>query len=780
MQAKDSPAMTDFDAGTSTEKVRHTQWRKLSRKRRRTLIHRTLKRLEKEAKRKSVFVGMKDYSQVQSLVFSELPYNPNGHHCSCNCLDDVADDPELEVNGWNYGKYLKSSELGPLSRSEVDDTPLSFQGPDSEIMRQSTAESEREENRDDDSATKGIDDVDNTSLHSARKQHSSNGESFQHLHTESGRQTREGCYCERLISNSNKGRNSIDKHILKVGTRSRKECSNCQTVSNVMKSFRNLSTSRRISRAKDDGTLRSRIYALRQKLRHYSDLIEKNELLAVDNRVKRRLEVADKVQKKALGLSDKMKIMKVRESYYRNENKEMKGRLYTDSQEPEEESYSQKRIQKENNLWNIQAEGDQELEEDDEVGGLPSDMVDYLSPRKTARRLKENDLPALIEEDEENLRAVNSSDGRIERRLEIQEDDHLKTEPKSSDILIINHSDNEIEDKSSDSENDYIYKDDNDFAKSWPTYKHVSPKLGLWRHRHVDNEDKQKSKASISQQKSVIKLVHRLDSGLSFGPAGAEILQDESLVSSVKKVEEEEISNGYLPEEDYDIPLVERQRSFGNRIRDVIREEIYKKGHESLDESRKLENQENQDALEEEMHRRKSLLEENLAEFVDEARKKNVIVEGLLTDRDSSTPGVRTSSSENNYGVYDYDDSEAENFENARVKDQSTKTPELVDLSTLRTLAQKHQTLKSLRTLDEEMYKVNDGIDKLNKYRMMEAKARGLKDKEREADDVLPLSKHEQEYSIPDPINKKSMIEERMANNNKEIAQIDYNYDLLS
>ena len=773
MQAKDSPAMTDFDAGASTENVRHTQWRKLSRKRRRALVRRTLRRLEKEAKRKSVFVGMEDYSHIRSLVFSELPYNPNGHHCSCNCLDDVAVDPELEVNGWNYGKPLRGTGLGHLSGSDVDDVTLSGHSPDSEVMRQSSAQNEREESGSGDPATKGTDEVDNTSLHSAGNQLSNSGERCEDLNIEGGRQTREGCYCEKVISHGNRGRNSIVKQMFQVGAKPRKECSSCQKFSNVITRFRNLSANRRISLAKDDGTLRSRIYALRQKLQHYSNVIERSKFLAVDERVKRKLEVADRVQKAALGLSDRMKVMKVRESYYRNENKEMRERLYSESQEPEGESYAQMGIEKEKNLWSVQEEGDQELKEEDDVANMPSDMADNLSPKKTGWRLTESGLPALIEEDEENLRAVHSSD------------DRLKTEPKSYDILLINHSDNEVEDRSSavdddNSEDADNNEDDNDFAKSWPIYKHVSPKLGSWRHHHVGSEERQKSKADISEQISVIKLVHRLDSGLSFGQAGTEVLQDESLASRVNKVEDEKISNSYLPEEDYNIPLVERQRSFGETIRGVIRQEIYKKGHGSLDESRILESQESQDVLEEEMQRRKSILEESLTEFVDEARKKNEIVEGLLADRDGSTPGVRTSSSENSNDIYDYDDNESESSENARVKHQSAKTPELVDLSTLRTLAQKHQTLKSLRTLDEEMYKVDDGLAKLNKYRMMEAKARsGLQDRETEADDVLPLSKREQEYSIPDPINKKSMIEERIANNNKEIAKIDYNYDLL-
>ena len=781
MQTKDSPAMTDFDAGTGTESARHVQWRKLSRKRRRTLIHRSLRKLEKEAKRKSVFVGMEDYSHVQSLVFSELPYNPNGHHCSCNCLDEVVYNPELELYGWTYGKQLKSPGLDYLRSSGGDDTPLRHSSVESAVaIRSSATEDGKNETQEDDSVTMEKDQEESIS---SRKEPSSKLEEDRRQSRSEGTDTKQGCHCDQVVSRGNTSRNSITKHMIQMGASPGAMCQNCRNLLSAMNRLKNLPSNKRVSIAKDDGTLRSRIFALRQKLRQYNNVIQRNEYMAVQERVKRRLTIGDKLQKKALSLSDKMKIMKFRESFYWNKNKELEERLFADNQDIADGKQIRQGTEKGNyEIWRNQGAGNEELEEPDGISDLPSDGVGYMSPRKAGRRRKGNELPAVIEEEEEITRGVHTSDGRIEHCYGLQGDDQSKTEPKHYDILFINHSDSEVDGKSNEreesSEDSDNFEDDDDFARSWPTYKSDALKSGPWKYHPATNGKREKIKDVASEQDSIRRLVHRLDSGLSFGPADAEILQDEALVTSVNRVEEEKTSKSNLPEDDNGTPLVERQRSFGEAIRGVIREEIYKDRRiDSKDVSTVFENQERQDATDEEINRRRRILEENLSEFVEEAQQKNKMVEELFKDRDNASPDLRTSTGDSSNDIDDND--ENEDGEDVEFENNTAKRAELVDLTTLRTLAQKHQTFKSLRNLDEEMYQVSEGMDKLNKFRMMEAKARTVKDKDKEADEMLPLSQREQDFSIPDPINRKSTIEERIMDNKKTIAKIDYNYDLL-
>ena len=832
MNGKDSAALTDFDVGTDTEKARHTQWRRLSRKRRRTLIRRTLRKLEEEAERKSVFVGLDDYSHVQSLVFSELPYNPNGHHCSCNCLDEIIDDPELEVYGWNYGKLLKKSELGYYSDADNDDvllkdysvvdigtklisentlnlsksldeddlrtgrsepsTARSYMGGSLDMKADSNCDADKSDTftamsiRDrestlpmepdkleDNAATMTIDEYDNKSIVSSRKQLSSNGENCKHQRCGSERETRQGCHCNRVVSRRNTGRSSITSEMFKVGTSAKSVCSKCQNLLNVINKFRNLPSSRRLSLAKDDGSLRSRIFGLRQKLRHYDDLIQRNDNLTVQKKIKRKQTIGDKVQKNALSLSDCMKLMKVKESYYRSKSKDLEQRLSASNPDGRRSTIN---ASEESRSWKIQMEGDNELEERDSLGSngsgdlSPGQQINTFnrSPRKTGRRRLGNELPALLEEDEENMREIHSSDGRIEHSKNDDEFHKTKKENSPYDILFVNHSDNEVESKGKDdddydSEDSDGNEDNDDLVKSWPAYRRDSLKLDFWKIYDARKIGRRKSKADLSQEHSVRKIVHRLDSGLSFGSGDTEILHDESLISSVNKVEEEKISKGDLEEEEYHKPLVERQRSFGDIIRKVIRQEIQRKRSSSLDLTRKPARKD-EESLEQEIKRRRSINEENVKEFVNEAQKKMEIVEQRLIDKDN---GLIESLSGNMND--DYHD------ENNQIKNR----PKLVDLSTLRTLAQKHQTFKSLRNLDEELYEVSEGVDKLNNYRMKEAKARICKEKAMNGDDSVPLSKREEKFSIPDPMNKKSLLEDEIADNNKTIAKIDFHYDMI-
>ena len=820
MEAKESAAMTDFDAGTKTEKARHTQWRKLSRKRRRTLIHRSLRRLEKQAKKKSVFVGMEDYSHVQSLVFSELPYNPNGHHCSCNCLDEVVNSPELELSGWSYGKQLKSVESDEMSSSNS--------GRESGSNKMSAAEEGNIAMEGNSSIGAARYNNYNQTPLSPRKLRSMDSLS----RSEGGRQTREGCHCERVVSRGNNARRSINKHMFQAGMSPSTVCSNCQKVLDSMSMFRNLASSRRMSYAKDDGTLRSRIYALRQKLRHYNDLIERSQYLAVQEKVKRKLTVASRLQKKALMLSDRMKLMKVRESYFRSKNMQLKQRLHVDRQEVVDGGVQKGLENFSIDSWSMQAEGGKEGERKNETDSVQSygfgfhsprktgrkrieeeterkieaDNVSpyalgYHSPRKTGRKRIEEELPALVEEDEESSRDIHSSEGRIGDKHGTPAVEHLKKKPQSYDILFINHSDNEAGETSDDNyikesddtsedhdtdkddengENSNSNEYDNDqLAKSWPTENHDSLISDLRRHHRSQRGNKEKSKDDLSQEISVRKIVHRLDSGLSFGPADAETLQDPSLVSSISRVEEEKTSNSKISEDDCNKSLVERQKSFGDIIRAVIQEEISKKGSGSEDESRVGENQEKELAQKEEMKRRERLLEENLADFVEEAQKKREILESILNDRDSGIAEASALDIDNGNSEDERVMNETEDSNDSGSVENDMRRPKLVDLSTLRTLAQRHQTLKSLRNLEEEMYRVDKGIDKFNKFRMMEAKSNGLQEKDWEDDELLALSRTEQQYSIPHPINKKSMVEERIASNNETISKIDYNYDLV-
>ena len=850
MEAKESAAMTDFDAGTKTEKARHTQWRKLSRKRRRTLIHRSLRRLERQAKKKSVFVGMEDYSHVQSLVYSDLPYNPNGHHCSCNCLDGVVNSPELELNGWSYGKQLKSVESGEI--------PSSDSGKESSSNEMFAFEegSTAEEGH----SSIGVFKYENSNQFSESPRKLRSRDSLSR--GEGGRHTRHSCHCDSVVSRGNNARRSINKQMFQAGMSPSTVCSNCQKVLESIGMFKNLSSSRRMSFAKDDGTLRSRIYALRQKLKHYNDLIERNKYLAVQEKVKRKLSLASRLQKKALMLSDEMKLMKVRESYFRSKNIQLKQRLDAGHQEIVDGDI-QKEFEKFSiDLRSIQAENGKETEGKKETDNVSSYGLGYHSPRKTGRKRIEEELPALIEEDEESVRCIHSADGRIEHKLEGQAVKQLKKEPKSYDILYINHSDNEVEETGDDNyikesddttkyndvdkdvdngenSNNYEYYGDHDakswpsenhdslfsdlrryhrsqrddnyieesddrrkyndtdkdddngensdnnenygdhFAKSWPTEYHDSFISDLRRHHRSQRGNRKKSMDDISQEISVRKLVHRLDSGLSFGPAAAETLQDPSLISSISRVEEEKISNSKISEDDYNKPLVERQRSFGDIIRAVIREEVSKKGSRSAEERGVKEDQEKELAQKEEMERREKLLKENLADFVEEAQKKRDILEGILSDRDSGIADARALDIEDGSSEDECIMNESEDSNDSGLVNKDMKRPKLVDLSTLRTLAQRHQTLKSLRNLEEEMYQVDKGTDKLNKSRMMEAKSNGLKEKDWESDELLAPSRTEQKYSIPHPINKKSMVEERIASNNKTISKIDYNYDLV-
>ena len=882
MNSKELPGMTDFETGADSGMTRHSQWRKLSRKRRRTLILRSLRRLEKEAKRKSVHVGLEDYSHVQSLVLSDLPFNPNGHHCSCNCLDDVKNDPELEVNGWNYGKLLKKAGSDDYHDLERDDLFLRSSN-DSEISTsangrgldgqrsipstgrsymsgyfdlktgssngldqsgtesvpmtasvalngQSRGDDDRMRNDGDDTryqespqkqiSAHGDGDKDSkifslsssrkesraacnmrcnasdekmkrdeieqySNLSSPRKQCSSHCGSCRHFKSGSmtGR-SRQGCFCKSIVSRGNNGRASVTSDMMKVGLLSRSVCSRCQNLFNLIDSFRNQSAGRRISLAKDGGSLRSRIFGLRQKLRHYNDLIERRDYLAVQERIKRKLTIGDQLQMKALNLSDSMKLMKIQQSLYRGKNMELQKRLSEDDQGSTE--YDWQNEKEGDEKWKKQlATRDKEMEE----GKMPEnfEQEDSMfatanafnrSPRKAGRRLAEKELPTLQEEDEENLRETHSSSGRIEHNKKVTRT--KKERRESYDILFINHSDNEVEgqnvngeestynEHTSDDDDDHHHDSDDDgddddiLMKSWPAYKSNSLKLYLWKQDYANGKSRNWKEADLAEKVSVRRLVHRLDSGLSFGSTETGILKEDSLKDSINKVEEEKAVKGNLPESEYYKPLVERQRSFGQVIREVIRQEVQKKGTDRLHGSRTSEDESEKSKW------RESVKEENVKELTIEAQEKRERLEKNLSERDS---GVEELKRLTNEGGFDKDD------QNSLKK--KSKKPKLIDLSTLRTLAEKHKTLKSLRELDEEMYEVGKGVDKLNNYRMKESSARIMKRNDTRNDHYLPLSKEEVKYSIPDAMNRKSVIKNEIADNNKSIAKIDFSYDLV-
>lgn len=825
LNAKDSPAMTDYDVGTDNEKARQRQWRKLSRKRRRNLILRSLRKLEKEAEDNAVYIGLDDYSHVQSLVFSELPFNPNGHHCSCNCLDEIQDDPELEVYGWNYGKLLKNSDHGYDSDDENDDVLLSNYGTlSTPAERQVTSIFETEvdlktagseqhsarsymggsldlkpissigdEIHDDvlgssrsilsrglSTGRSELQDGMETSEYDRRIVSSHRGLASSHYENEKGRRResrkkrRPSCFCSGVVSRAKTGRSSITSEMMRAGTSARSVCSKCQNLLDIINNFRNLPSSRRLSRAKTDGSLRSRIFGLRQKLRHYNDLIERKEYLTVQEKVKRKLTIGDQLQRKALGLSDSLKLMKIKESYYRSKNIDLQHRLTTNSQD-EDSDYELDEEEK------LKANPEEEksggiIPESSGLGDNNSFLTNNTfnrSPRKTGRRRKDNELPALLEEDEESIREQHSSEGRIENSVKGTQENE---DQNSYDILFVNHSDNEVEgpNKNDEDTQDSEESDDEDLTKSWPAYKRNSLKLNFWRDYDAKKKDR---RASIALRK----LVHRFDSGMTFGSSEMAVFNDDSLMSSLSKIDEEKSSKGILSEDDYYKPLVERQKSFGDAIRDVIRQEIRKRTGSSV-ASEKLEDEqdsEDEDALEKEKKRKKSIHEENIKEFVEEAKRKKEIVEQQLQDKDSGIAELRriTDGEEDGNESGSPDEFHNRLGLNDRMNPSRTK---LVNLSTLRTLAEKHKTLKSLRNLDEEVYEVGQGIDKLNNYRMKDAYAKVSKQEAKEGNnDIIPLSDNEKKFSIPEAKNRKSIIEDEIANNKKKIAKIDFQYDMV-
>ena len=831
LKSHESPSMTEYRLQSGTEKARHVQWRKLSRKRRRKLISRTLKKLEREAKRKSVFVGLDDYSHVKSLVFSELPYNPNGHHCSCNCLDDVTEDPELEVYGWNYGKMLRRVEEEGLENDaddeEGDDVALSDYG--ATLSGWGTAESRQVTSEGVSTTNKGSNDEGahsarsfmggslglkfdsaRSSNHDDNEMFRSNSESVKSTRKSIGstasnrnvksRSIHKGCLCDRLVSRGSVARRtSIASATSKLGMSPRIVCSKCKHLHSVINNFKQLNNGRRISLAKDDGSLRSKIFGLRQKLRHYNDVIDRSDYLSMQQKVKRRKTIAEMQQKQALGLSDEMKLMKVKEMIYRSKNEELRKRLDGEESDNEKERAEIFRDAAKAEM----DEGENRIRRLDVRKGF---MTGPYS-RKGIRNRRENTLPALLEEDEEQIRETHSASGRIERRKH----NGFEEDRTSFDLLFINHSDNEVEKETADDTDD----DNDDLSRSWPIYKRDSKQMDIWRF-NIDEIDEE-SVRSLPSQTTVItktereidpvkRLVHRLDSGLSFGVSSPsrEII-DETFVETKTRIDNEKLSGFVLEESEYYKPLIERQKSFGEEISSVIDEEIDRIANLSVEKKvlrsdTLLESGQRKELLNDEAD--KGLLvddeivggnveggESDDAEVIEIEFKR---LSGIISefDEESGRPGgekVDEGGLKGDAGEMELKNALSNREYSFKLGGMLHYAPgqKLVDLTTLRTLAQKHQTLKTLGRLDEELYKVSTGADKLNTYRKKTAHADILNEGTYKAvertkeEDAVPLSAREKKFTIPDPINKKSIIETEIAKNEEVISKIDFKYDMI-
>ena len=844
-------SMIQLGVETDTTPARHTQWRRLSRKRRRTLIKRALRKLEQEAGEKSVRIGMDNYSHVESLVYSELPFNPNGHHCSCNCLDEVRDDPELEVYGWNYGRLLKSSEQGYYGDNEEDgddvllseySATLAFGSPEKGPIR--TGRSTRKsffdsmdgydaQNMGDDTARssmggslelkrgsettavqesqrKGMTDGSSLSIYSFAN-HKGSTETvseavteridldkektfrsiYSNLDTGASRNksraaSKKGCYCDKLVVGSKTARRSIASGMSRFSSRT--ACSKCQHFLSAVDNFRHLNSSRQITLAKEEGLLRSKIFGLRQQLKHYNDIIRKNDYLTIQSKVKRKLQIRDAQQKKALMLSDNLKLMKVEELLYRNNNEILKERL------AEEEGSTE--------AGDTLGEEETGEEYDQNFNFTFKQSGFNRSPRKTGKSHRGTGLPAVMEEDEEDIREGHSSNVKLP--VNSVENHGVPAFDKSYDILFINHSDNEAECKSgnyTDGDDNYDDEDGEDvFMRTWPAYKRDSLKLGFWR---VDGRDSVASNKTVKLNKPikadpVRRIVHRLDSGLSYGISSAEseLVADESFLEIKAKIDEQKISGSYLPEDEYYKPLVERQRSFGDIIKNVIKKEIARRASDAsgktVNEGHMSGDEEIKDKLKKEITRRRSLsqTEDDHKDLVEEAEKKNEkLLQELRENYDKGTNDVAEDASSASTPLKKISEKAEERKHEEEMGDEdigeAVKMPKpgrFVDLSTLRTLAQKHQTLRSLGRLEEEEYKLSSGVEKLNTYRKSEAKAR-VKSQESQqgyhVDTELPLSAKEKKFSIPAPQNKQSKLEEKIAENEKKISRIDFEYDMM-
>eukprot|EP00795_Rhopilema_esculentum_P012349 gene12349-3000_t len=848
-------SMIQLDVETDTTTTRHTQWRRLSRKRRRTLIKRALRKLEQEAGEKYVRIGMDDYSHVQSLVYSELPFNPNGHHCSCNCLDEVRDDPELEVYGWNYGRLLKSSEQGYYGDNEEDrddvllseySATLSALGsPEKGLIK--TERSSRKsffesmdgydaQNMGDDSArsTMGgtlelkpgseatavqesprneMTDASRFSIHSFAN-HNGSPETVSEAVTEridldkektfrsiySSRDTgrsgisrnksrtgsKKGCYCDRFAVGSKTTRRSIASGMSRLSSRT--ACSKCQHFLSAVDNLRHLNSSRQITLAKEEGLLRSKIFGLRQQLKHYDDIIQKNDYNTIQSKVKRKLQIRDAQQKKALLLSDNLKLMKVEELLYRKNNEILKERL------AEEGGSSQA----------DDALGEEETgkEYDQNFNFTFKQSGFNRSPRKTGKNHRGTGLPAVMEENEEDVREGHSSNRK--RPINYVENHAVPSFDDPYEILFINHSDNEAESKSknyTNGDNNYDDEDGEDiFMRTWPAYKRDSLKLGFW---GADGRDSVASIKTVKLKKPVKadpvrRIVHRLDSGLSYGISSteSELVADESFLEIKDKIDEQKISGSYLPEDEYYKPLVERQRSFGDIIKNVIKKEIARRASDdsgkTVNAGHMFEDEEIKDKLKKELTRRRSLsqIEGNHNDLVEKAEKKNEkLLQELRENYGKGANDVTEDASSVSTPLKKISEKSEERKHEEEMGDEdigeSAKMPKpgrFVDLSTLRTLAQKHQTLRSLGRLEEEEYKLSSGVEKLNTYRKSEARARVQSQESQQGyhvDTELPLSAKEKKFSIPAPQNIQSKLEEKIAENDKKISRIDFEYDMM-
>eukprot|EP00794_Sanderia_malayensis_P005260 gene5260-5924_t len=885
-------------------KPRHVQWIKMSKKRKRKLIQRNLKALEKKAKKKSLHLGLDDYSHVESLVYSQLPFNPNGHHCSCNCLEEFERAPDIGINGLSFSKGIDA-----LRREETSDN---------------------------------VGTVDGISGRDSEQGFSTCGSS--NIIRGSGASMRVGEGKKSFATDS--------------GVRSRQTCSKCKYAScgNNNRKLSQPNDGSRLISAKQDGSLRSKIFALKQKIREYTEEIDYRDRVSVQAVVNRKYSMAERQQLEALKLSDELRALKVKEMFYRKENKELKqrvggkdgdARLGNDGGDETGGAIESANSRNDNDNDGLENElaceswlrssnsssfGRAVIQSVEEVNGCDVNgkgrtgkgLSTYSSqsdngpnPRAPGMQL----LPALIEEEEDTVHSV--AEGRAWRNFGLSyeqksasydilwinrcdnDDDYedysdddedeltmtwpmlqkneasfsfplgelegerpiaitksvlyesdsddltplqllpdlieedvmhsivedvalrnvgLSSEQKSAsyDILWINHSDN-------DDYEDFNDDDKDELSKTWPMLgknqaRFLSP-LEEWKgERHRAVTDSAIVKADTENLTPVQRLVHRLDSGLTYGvsTSSADLIR-ESLVGVKEKIDSQVLAGSQLSEDEYYRPLHERQAKLGEAITKTIREEIARKGNLVLERQNVLATDAELDRedswLQDEVKRRRDLVsdERNIELFVreaerrEEAMKHEIKARSLVSPERSRKHEWEAESGEeetSDHGSIDRnlshthqektkekkDDNEdggggegkinAHKFANIAGKKHVVPDAKMYQLSTLKTVAQKHQTLRSLARLDEDLYTVSNGVEKLNKYRKKHVKAKIIKEAVEERDpidetDAIALTRKEKIFSIPSPMNSKSLVESDMADNDKMISRLDFKYDML-
>ena len=300
-----------FRINSGTGGPRHKQWSKLNMKRKKRLVRTKLNQLERKVGMSSRQLKIDDFSHVVSLVYSELPYNPNGHHCSCNCLEEFNNDIGLVVSGQTVGKVLH--ERGSLPRSLVN------------------AESLSELNYSDVSKQENIDQDGESFIENgiSRKKCACEFSNCIAYHIQykcdisSSADSERKCSCSSSCTKCNAKHFSNAAGNRKLSTfslHSKAETStNCNDpYCNKCNAVDKAEQIDRVIKARQRGSLVSQMLGLKHQYHNFSEKIDTKEYMTIQAKVKRKYKKAKVWHTLALEMTDSLKTLKVKEMYYRD------------------------------------------------------------------------------------------------------------------------------------------------------------------------------------------------------------------------------------------------------------------------------------------------------------------------------------------------------------------------------------------------------------------------------------------------------------------------------